>query len=74
MIILAVPCYHISHQCSPFFQPYPAGNYLFKVNYGNTITACEICSKSSIKTLEQRRISDSGVFIVNFKQISHVFL
>ena len=27
----------------------PVGNFLFKVNKGNT-TRCEICSKSTIKT------------------------
>ena len=30
---------------------YPAGIWLFKVNNGNTSTMCEICSKSTIKTL-----------------------
>ena len=34
---------------------YPAGNYLFKVNNRNTRTRFEICSKSTIKTLEQRQ-------------------
>ena len=31
---------------------YPAGNYLFKVNNGNTRLMCEICSKLTIKTPE----------------------
>ena len=30
----------------------PAGNYMFKVNYRNTRTRCEICLKLTIKTLE----------------------
>ena len=34
---------------------------------------CQICSKSFIKTREQRR-RRSGVFIVNFEYISHLFL
>ena len=34
---------------------YPAGNYLFKVNNRNTRTRFEICSKSTIKTPEQRQ-------------------
>ena len=42
---------------------YAAGIYLLKVNYGNTITMCEICSKLTIKTPERRRY---GVFIINF--------
>ena len=32
---------------------YPAGNFLFKVNYRNTRTGCEICSKLTIKTKER---------------------
>ena len=33
---------------------------------------CEICSKSTIKTPERREWRRSGVFIVNFEQISHI--
>ena len=33
----------------------PAGNYLLKVNNRNTRTRCEICSKITIKTLEQQQ-------------------
>ena len=32
----------------------------------------EICSKLTIKTPERRQERRSGVFIVNFKQISHI--
>ena len=39
---------------------------LFKVNSGNTKTMCKICSKFTIKTLERQ----SGIFIVDFEQIS----
>ena len=42
---------------------YPTGNYMFKVNNGNTRTRCEIFSKLTIKT-----------FIVNFESISHLVL
>ena len=31
-----------------------AGNYMFKVNYRNTRTRCEICSKLTIKIPERR--------------------
>ena len=34
------------------FIPFPAGNYMFKVNNRNTRTKCEICSKLTIKTPE----------------------
>ena len=34
----------------------PAGNYMFKVNNRNTRTRCEICSKLTIKTPEQRHL------------------
>ena len=35
---------------------------------------CEICSKLTIKTPEQRQWRRSGAFIVNFEQISHIVL
>ena len=35
---------------------------------------CEICSKLTIKTPERRQLRRSGVFIVNCKHISHIFL
>ena len=35
---------------------------------------CEICSKLIIKTPERRQCRCSGVFIVNFEHISHLFL
>ena len=53
---------------------HPAGIYLFKVNNRNTRARCEICSKLTINTPERRQWRRSGVFIVNFKHISHLFL
>ena len=47
---------------------------MFKVNNRNTRTRCRICSKLTIKTPERRYWRRSGVFIVNFKQISHLAL
>ena len=35
---------------------------------------CEICSKLTIKTPERCHWRRSGVFIVNFEHISHLFL
>ena len=46
----------------------PANIYLFKVSNRNAIKRCKICSELTIKTPEQH-----GVFIVNFKHISHLF-
>ena len=50
----------------------PAGNYMFKVNNRNTSTRCEICSKLTITTPEQRQWRRSGVFIINFEHITHL--
>ena len=49
-------------------------HYLFKVNNKNTRKRCEICSKLTIKTPERCHWYHSGVFIVNFEQISHTSL
>ena len=46
----------------------PANIYVLKINNKNTRERCEMCSKLTIKTPEQRR--RSGVFIVNCKHIS----
>ena len=47
---------------------------MFKVNTRNTRKMCEICSKLTIKTQERRQWLRSGVSIVNFVNISHLFL
>ena len=47
---------------------------LFKVNNRNIRTRCEICSKLTIKTPKHCQWRYSGVFIVNFKQISYTAL
>ena len=54
-----------------FLSLFTAGNYMFKVSNKNTRTRCEICSKSTIKTSEQRQWCHSGVFIDKFEHISH---
>ena len=51
----------------------PSNIYLFKVNNRNIRIRYEIYSKLTIKTQEQRHESHSAVFIVNFKDISHIF-
>ena len=53
---------------------YPVGIYMFKVNNRNTRTRCEICSKLTIKTPEQRYWPLSGIFIANFEHTSHLAL
>ena len=50
---------------------YQANIYLFKVSNRSTRKRCEIFSNLTIKTPERRR---SVVFIVNFENISHLFL
>ena len=50
----------------------PVVIYLRKVNNRNTRTRCDVCSKLTIKTPEQRQWRRSGVFIVNFEHISHL--
>ena len=52
----------------------PVGIYMFKVNYRNARTRCEICSKLTVKTPERRHCRRSGVHIVNFEHISHLVL
>ena len=55
-----------------------AGFYLLKVSNRNTRSRCQICPKLTIKTPERRHwgrhCRRSGVFIVNFKHISHFVL
>ena len=53
---------------------FPASIYLFKLSYRNTRKRCEICSKLTKKTTERRQGRRSGVFIVNFEPVSHLFL
>ena len=47
---------------------------MFKVNNRNTRTRGEICSKLTIKAPERPHWCRSGVFIVNFEDISHLVL
>ena len=51
----------------------PANIYLFKFNNRNTRKKCEMCSKLTIKTPERHHWR-SGVSIVNFERILHLFL
>ena len=53
---------------------FPMSIYLFKVNNQNTRVIYEICSELTRKTPERHQRECSGVFIINFKQISHTFL
>ena len=52
----------------------PANIYLLKVNNRNTSKRCEICSNLSMKTSERRQLHRSGIVIVNFENISHLFV
>ena len=53
---------------------YSADIDMFKVNSRNTSTRCEVCSRLTINTPERRKWRRSGVFIGNFKHISHLVL
>ena len=46
---------------------------MFEVNNGNTRRKCGIYSELTMKTPERSR-RRSGVFIINFERISHLFL
>ena len=48
--------------------------YFFKFNKEKTRTMRKICSELPMKTPEQRNWRRSGIFIVNFEQISHIVL
>ena len=52
----------------------PAKICLFKINNRKTRKRCEIFSKLTVKTPERRQRRRSGVFIVNFENILHLFL
>ena len=52
----------------------PANLYYLKVNSRYTRIRCKISFKSTMKTPEQIQGSSSGVIIVNFEHISHLFL
>ena len=52
----------------------PVGIYLLKVNNRKTGTRCEICSKLTINTPQQRHWRRSGVFTANFEHIPQLAL
>ena len=64
---------NVAQQYMSDYVTYPTNIDLFKVNNGNTRKSCGIFSKLTTKTTERRR-RRSGVFIVNFENISHLFL
>ena len=70
-------------ECQTSWSQYPephvlsiclSGICLLKVNNRNTRARCKICSKLTIKTHERGHWRHSGVFIVNFENISHLNL
>ena len=56
------------------FMLIPVKIYLFKFYSRNTRRRCETSSKLTIKTPEWRHWRCSGVFLVNFEHISHLYL
>ena len=57
-----------------FWLYHVANIYLFKVNNRNSRKRCGICSDLTLKTPERRHWLHSDVFIVNFENISQLFL
>ena len=55
-------------------RAFPENAYLFKKNNRKTKKKYEICSKLTIKAPIQHQGYRSGVFIINSKYISQVFL
>ena len=64
----------ILYDIATSIQTIPAGNYMFKVNNRNTRTRCGVCSKLTKKIQQRLHWHRSGIFIVNFKHISHLAL
>lgn len=52
----------------------PASIDLFRVSNGNTKLSCEICPELASKTLEQHCWRWSGIFFVDFEQVSHIIM
>ena len=52
-------------------QTFTCSNLQTTTKKKDTRKKCKVCSKSTMKTTEQRR---SGVFIVDFEHILHLFL
>ena len=71
IIILIDLSFEKFNRCHEFMF-FPASNYLLKVSSRNKV--CETCSKLTTKTPEKGHRGRSGVFIVNFEHISHLFL
>ena len=67
-------CHYSEVIVKVFFEYYPVGIYLLKVNNRNTRTWCGKCSKLTIKAAERRQWRLSAVFIVNNEHISHLVL
>ena len=73
MTLLTVKMPNESMESNWFPNGFPVKE-LLKENRRKTWKKCEICSKSTIETPEQYQWRRSGIFIVNFKHISHLFL
>ena len=53
-------------------RDFPAGNYMLKVNNGNTKTRSEISSTLTTKTPQRHQWRRFGVFNDNFEHISYL--
>ena len=73
------PCYlitvrNIFKNVVKDFNTFPVSIYLIKVSNGITRTIYKICLKLAINESERLHGLRSGVFIINFKQISDMVL
>ena len=76
---LAIETFNVKDDLAPnimkaVFRFGPVGIYLHKVNNRSTTARREICSELTIETPELRQWRHYGIFIVNFKHISHLVL
>ena len=68
------PWLETSYDYTALYSLSAADKYMCKVNYKNTRTRCERCSKFSRKKLGWRHLLLSVVFIFNFEHIAHLIL
>ena len=73
---LAIEIFNVKDDLTPNIMKavFRLGIYLHKVNNGSTTARREICLELTIETPEQRQWRHYGIFIVNFKHISHLVL
>ena len=74
LIFFTWKSYRYDHIWLGLVMIYLTANIYFKINNKNTRKKCKICSELTMRTPECRQGRHSGIFIVNFEHISHLFL